>query len=181
MTLQEKYKKEVVPKMKEIFGYKNNLAVPRIEKVVVNCGVGRITGMGGGEAVLGNIKRDLAAICGQAPQAVKAKKSISAFKARKGMESGFRVTLRGQRMYDFLSRLINIALPRTRDFRGIDKKSFDQSGNLTIGVKEHIIFPEVSAEEVKNIFGFELTICTTASSRQEALELLKLMGFPIKS
>jgi large subunit ribosomal protein L5 len=165
--------------MKEIFGYKNNLAVPKIEKVVVNCGVGRIVGMGGGEAVLDNIRKDLAAICGQFPEAVKAKKSISAFKARQGMVSGFKVTLRGRRMYDFISRLVNIALPRTRDFRGIDEKSIDQTGNLTIGVKEHIIFLEVSAEEVKNIFGFELTICT-GSSRQEAVELLKLLGFPIR-
>lgn len=180
MTIQEKYKKEAVPRMREIFGYKNNLAVPKIEKVVVNCGVGRIVAQGGGEAILDNIKKDLAAICGQAPQVVKAKKSISAFKARKGMVSALKVTLRGKRMYDFLSRLVNIALPRTRDFRGIDKKSFDEGGNLTIGVKEHIVFPEVSAEEVKNIFGFELTICTN-SSREEAAELLKLLGFPIKS
>ena len=166
--------------MKEIFGYKNNLAAPKIKKVVINCGIGRIVGAGGGEAVLDNIKKDLTAICGQTPQIVKAKKSISAFKTREGMESGFKATLRGRRMYDFLSRLVNIALPRTRDFQGIDQKSFDRSGNLTIGVKEHIIFPEVSAEEVKNIFGFELTICID-SSRQEAVELLKLMGFPIKS
>jgi len=179
MTLQEKYKKEAVPKMKEIFGYKNNLAAPRIKKVVVNCGIGRIVAAGGGEAILENIRTDLAAICGQTPQAVNAKKSISAFKARQGMKSGLRATLRGRRMYDFLSRLVNIALPRTKDFRGIDKKSIDQSGNLTIGVKEHIIFPEVSAEEVKNIFGFELTICTD-SSREEAAELLRLLGFPIK-
>lgn len=180
MTFQERYKKEAVPKMKEIFGCKNNLAVPKIEKVVINCGIGRIVGAGGGEAVLDSIKKDLTAICGQVPQAVKAKKSIAAFKTREGMKAGFKATLRGRRMYDFLSRLVNIALPRTRDFRGIDKKSFDQSGNLTIGIKEHIIFPEVSAEEVKNIFGFELTICTD-SSRQEAVELLRLLGFPIKS
>ncbi len=179
MTLREKYEKKVVPKMKEIFGYENNLAVPKIEKVVVNCGIGRIVAAGGGDAALGNIRKDLAAISGQAPQSVKAKKSISTFKARKGMESGFKVTLRGRRMYDFLSRLINIALPRTRDFRGIGQKSIDGSGNLTIGVKEHIIFPEVSAEEVKNIFGFELTICTD-SSPKEAAELLRLLGFPIK-
>lgn len=177
--LQEKYNKEIVPRMMEKFGYKNKMAVPKIEKVVINCGVGRIVGAGGSEAILENIKKDLAAICGQAPQSVKAKKSISAFKSRKGMLSGFKVTLRGRRMYDFLSRLVKIALPRTRDFRGIDQKSFDEAGNLTIGIKEHIVFPEVSAEDVKNIFGFELTICID-SSRQEAIELLKLLGFPIK-
>ncbi len=181
MTLQEKYKKEVVLKMKELFGYKNVLAVPKIEKVVLNCGIGRLAAIGGESLVLDNIKKDLAMICGQIPQIVKAKKSISAFKLRQGMKAGFRVTLRGRRMYDFLSRFIRIALPRTRDFRGIGQKSFDEKGNLTVAIKEHIVFPEVSAEEVKNIFGFETTICVKAHSRQEAIELLKLMGFPIKS
>jgi large subunit ribosomal protein L5 len=180
MTLHEKYQKEIIPRMKEIFGYRNNLAVPKVEKVVLNCGIGRLAVSASEAAVLENIQKDLAAICGQSPGVVKAKKSISAFKLREGMKAGFKVTLRGKRMYDFLSRFINIALPRSRDFRGIDEKSFDKKGNLTIGIKEHIVFPEVLAEGVKSIFGFEVIICVNSRSRQEAVELLKLMGFPIK-
>jgi len=184
VQLAEKYKKEVVPHMMAKFGYKNPMAVPRIEKVVVNTGIGKgIATKSAGEQkksqemVLGQ----LAAICGQRPVLKGAKKSIAGFKLREGMPIGASVTLRGRKMYDFLERLVHIALPRSRDFRGIDQKSFDKAGNLTIGIKEHIIFPEVSPEEAKTIFGFEVTVVTISSSREEGIELLKRMGFPIKS
>lgn len=177
ISLKEKYVKEVIPKMKESFGYKNNLAVPRILKVTVNSGIGRISK---DEKVQKEISQALALITGQGSVVCKAKKAISAFKTRKGMVVGLKVTLRGKRMYDFLSRLINIALPRTRDFRGLESKSVDKEGNLTIGIKEHIVFPEIASEEVKNIFGLEVTVVTNAKDRGKALELFKLMGFPIK-
>jgi len=183
LRLFEKYKKEVVPAMKEKFGYKNVMAVPKIEKAVVNTGFGRlVVGKTSEEQkkISNLILNDLSLICGQRPILTKAKKSISTFKIRKGMEIGAVVTLRGRKMYDFLDRLIHIALPRSRDFRGIEQKSFDKKGNLTIGIKEHMIFPEVSPEKAKTIFGFEITIVTTAKTREESIELLKLMGFPIK-
>lgn len=174
--LQEKYQKEVVPAMKEKFGYKNNLAVPRIVRTIVNVGIGsRLKD----EKVQETISSDLALITGQKPTPTLAKKAISAFKTRKGMIVGLKVTLRGKRMLDFLSRLINVALPRTRDFRGLPLKSIDEGGNLTIGIKEHIIFPEITHEDVKKIFGLEVTVITNAKSREEALELFKLLGFPI--
>jgi large subunit ribosomal protein L5 len=184
LRLKEKYQKEVVPKMMEIFGYKNKMAVPKIEKVVVNTGFGRLVSGKTSkeqEQIQEAILRDLSLICGQRPVLTRAKKSISGFKIRKGMPIGAKVTLRGQRMYDFLERVIHIALPRSRDFRGIDLKSFDKEGNLTIGIKEHIAFPEVSPEKVKNIFGFEITVVTSAKNKDEAVKLLKLLGFPIKS
>jgi len=184
LRLKEKYQKEVVPKMMEMFGYKNPMAVPKIEKVIVNTGFGRlISGKTSQEQkkIKEAILHDLAQITGQRPVLTQAKKSVSGFKIRKGMQIGARVTLRGQRMYDFLERVIHIALPRSRDFRGIDPKSFDKEGNLTIGIKEHITFPEVSPEQVKNIFGLEITVVTSAENKKEGIALLKLLGFPIKS
>ena len=175
--LQEKYQKEIIPKMKEKFGYKNDLAVPRIEKTIVNVGIGSILG---DEKAQELISKDLVLITGQKPVPTLAKKAIAGFKTRQGMAVGLKVTLRGKRMFDFLSRLINIALPRTRDFQGLSAKSIDQGGNLTIGIKEHIIFPEVSEQDIKRIFGFEITIVTNARTREQALELFKLLGFPIK-
>jgi len=175
--LQEKYKKEVIPLMKEKFGYKNNSAVPKIEKVIVNVGVGSFSRDEQGQE---SVAKDLALITGQKPVPTLAKKAISAFKVRKEMVVGLKVTLRGKRMYDFVSRLINIALPRTRDFRGLSVKSVDNSGNLTIGVKEHIVFPELGSEDIRRIFGLEVTIVSNARSREEAMELFKLLGFPIK-
>lgn len=177
MSLQEKYRKQVVPQMREKFGYKNDLAVPKIEKVIVNTGIGRVLKE---EKIQEEITRDLSLITGQKPSPRPAKKAIAAFKTRKGMLVGLSVTLRGQRMYDFLERLIHIALPRSRDFRGLPEKSIDQKGNLTIGIKEQIIFPEISAESARNIFGLEVTVVTTAKNRQEGVELLRLIGFPIK-
>jgi large subunit ribosomal protein L5 len=175
--LQEKYKKEVAPLMKERFGYKNNLAVPKIRKVIVNVGIGSFSKDDQSQQL---VAKDLALITGQKPVPTLAKKAISAFKVRKGMVVGLKVTLRGKRMFDFISRLINAAIPRTRDFRGLDSKSVDKSGNLTIGIKEHIIFPEVSSEEIKKIFGLEVTLVSNTKTREEALELFKLLGFPIK-
>lgn len=183
-NLKGKYQKEVIPKMKEKFGYKNNLAVPRIEKVIVNVGFGRqMAGKTSEEKrkIYSSILEDLALITSQRTVLRKAKKSIASFKIRKGMPVGGVSTLRGRRMYDFLERLIHVALPRSRDFKGIDPKSVDGRGNLTVGIKEHIIFPEVSPERAKQIFGFEITVVTKAQTREEGLELLKLLGFPIKS
>ena len=183
LTLKEKYNKEVVPKMMEEFGYKNKMAVPKIEKVVVNTGFGKmIISKTSGEQKKAYelILDDLSLICAQRPTLTKAKKSISGFKLREGMPVGARVTLRGRKMYDFLERVIYVAIPRFRDFRGIELKSFDKDGNLTIAVREHIVFPEVSSEKAKNIFGFEITIATTAKNREHGIGLLRLLGFPIK-
>jgi len=182
--LKEKFEKVVVPKMMESFGYKNKMAVPRIEKVVINAGFGRLVAgltKQEREKISQEIAHDLSLISGQKPLFTKARKSIAGFKVRKGMVIGAKVTLRGKRMYDFLERLIYIALPRTRDFRGIDPDSIDKNGNLTIGIKEHIVFPEVSSENVKRIFGFEITVVTNAKTREEAIELYRLLGFPLKS
>jgi len=175
--LKDKYTKEVIPKMKEKFGYKNNLAAPRIKKAVVNIGIGSILKDEKGQDF---ISRDLSLITGQKPVPTLAKKAISGFKTRQGMVVGLKVTLRGKRMFDFLSRLINIALPRTRDFRGLPPQSVDQGGNLSIGIKEHIVFPEILPEEVKKIFGLEITIVSNAKNREEAIELFRLLGFPIQ-
>lgn len=183
LNLKDKYNKEVIPAMKEKFGYKNNMAVPRVEKVVINTGFGRlITGKTKEEQKKTQefILDDLSMIAGQRPVLAKAKKSVAAFKIRQGMPVAAAVTLRGQKMDDFLERLINIAFPRSRDFQGINPKSIDQGGNLTIGLKEHIVFPEISPEKSKNIFGLEITVVTTAKNKEEGLELLKLIGFPIK-
>jgi large subunit ribosomal protein L5 len=175
--IEEKYKKEIISLMKEKFGYRNNLSIPKIKKVVVNIGVGSVLR---DEQVQQLVARDLMAITGQKAVATVAKRAISAFKVREGMVVGYKVTLRGKRMFDFIDRLINVVLPRTRDFRGLESKSVDRSGNLTIGIREHIIFPEISQEEIKKIFGLEVTINTNAKSREEALELFRLLGFPIK-
>jgi len=184
MRLKEIYQNEVIPKMMEKFGYKNNMAVPKIEKVVVNTGFGKlISDKSSGEQkkISDAILEDLSLICGQRPVLTRAKKSISGFKIREGLPVGAVVTLRGKRMYDFLERLIRIALPRSRDFRGINPESFDRKGNLTLAIEEHIVFPEILPEKVKNIFGFEITIVNSAETHEEGIELLKLLGFPIKT
>lgn len=177
--LKEKYIKEVIPEMKKRFGYRSSMAVPRIEKVVVNVGIGSIVASKD-EKIQESVTRDITSITGQKPLVTLAKKAISAFKVREGMPVGLKVTLRGNRMYDFISRLVNIVLPRTRDFRGLNIKSIDEDGNLTIGIKEHIIFPEISQEDIRRIFGLEITIVTHAKNKERALEFYKLMGFPIK-
>ncbi len=177
MGLKEKYIKEVIPKMKEQFAYKNDLAVPRITKVVVNTG---FSPDAKDEKVQKEIMRDLSLITGQKASPRQAKKAEAGFKIRKGMIIGLAVTLRGRLMYDFLERLINIALPRGRDFRGLSDKNVDRAGNLNIGIKEQIIFPEISAENTRNIFGLEIAVVTTAKNRKEGLALFRLLGFPIK-
>jgi large subunit ribosomal protein L5 len=184
MQLAEQYKKEVIPSMMSKFGYKNPMAVPKIEKVVINTGFGRmIAGKTNDEQkkISESILNDLSLIAGQKPTLTLAKKSISSFKIRENLPIGARVTLRGKKMFDFLERLINIGLPRSRDFRGIDQNSIDKKGNLTIGIKEHIAFPEISPEKTKTIFGFEVTAVTTVKTKEEGIELFKSLGFPIKN
>lgn len=183
LKLAEKYKKQVIPAMMQKFGYKNRMAVPKIEKVIVNTGFGRlVVGKNPEEQkkIYDSILEDLSLITGQKAVLKKAKKAIATFKTRKGMPLGAAVTLRRERMYDFLERLIHFALPRTRDFRGIDQKSIDEKGNLTYGLREHTVFAEILPEKVKNVFGLEITVVTTAKNKEEGIELLKLMGFPIK-
>lgn len=173
--LQEKYRKEVLPAIRKRFGFKNIMAIPRIEKAVAHVGVGKIRD----EKDHAEIRRFLSLITAQKPGSRGAKKAIAAFKTRKGLVIGYRVTLRGRRAYDFLSRLINTALPRTRDFRGIPESACDERGNLTIGIKEHIVFPEMIGEDYRLLFGMEVTVVTTAKTREQGVALLKMMGFPI--
>ena len=178
MLLKEKYIKQVIPALKEKFGYKNDLAVPKLEKVIVNVGIGHsLKDPKFKETVENTLKR----ITGQKPVERKAKKAISGFKIRKDQIVGMMVTLRGRRMYDFVDKLINIALPRTRDFRGLNPKSLDRKGNFTIGLREHLAFPEIKADEVEKIHGLEVVIATTAKDDERGLELLKLLGFPFKN
>lgn len=184
IRLKDKYTTEVVPKMMEKFSYKNKMAVPKIEKAVVNTGFGRQVvdkTVEEQKKLVNFILEDLSLICGQRAVRTYAKKDIASFKIRKGMPIGAKVTLRRKKMIDFLEKLIHIALPRTRDFQGITSESIDKQGNLTIGIKEHIVFPEILPEKAKNIFDLEITVVTNAKSREEGLELLKLLGFPIKS
>jgi len=183
VKLKEKYKKEVIPLMQEKFGYKSPLAVPRIEKVVINSGFGRlVVGKSSEEQkkLSSSVLDDLSLLSGQRPVLTRAKKAIAGFKIRKEMPIGAAVTLRGKKMYDFLERLIHIVLPRTRDFRGIGLKSFDKKGNLTIAVREQIVFPEILPEKTRTIFGLEITVVSAAKNREQGIELLRLLGFPIK-
>lgn len=184
IRMNEKYKKQVLPKLKETFKNKNEFALPRITKAVVNVGFGKlIAGKSKQERdkIGEEIIHDLSIISGQKPVLTKAKKSISVFKIRMGMPIGAKVTLRRKKMNDFLERLISIVLPRTRDFRGINLNCVDQSGNLNIGIKEQISFPEIAPENVKRIFGLEVTVVTSAKNRSEAIELFRLIGFPLKN
>jgi len=173
--LKELYKKTVVPAMMERFGYKNVMEVPRIEKVVINMGVGDAKE---NPKFLESAMEELATITGQRPVATVAKKSVAAFKVRAGMKIGAKVTLRGDRMYEFLDRLFNIALPRVRDFRGVLPKSFDGRGNYALGIKEQLIFPEINYDKVEKIRGMDVIIVTTAKTDEEAKELLALLGMP---
>ena len=177
MKFKEKYLKEVVPKMTKEFGYKTPMAVPRVIKVSVNSGTGRLRDK---KEAIESVIKFLALITGQKASPSPAKKAIASFKTREGMIVGYKVTLGGKKMYDFIDRLVNLAIPRTRDFRGISPESIDQGGNLTLGIKEHIVFPETIGEDVKNIFGFQVTIVTNAKSRKEAESLFRLLGFPLK-
>lgn len=181
--LKEKYEKQAVPQMMERFGYKNKMAVPQITKVTVNTSFGRQVATktsGEREKLYTAIANDLALIAGQRPKLAKSKKSIAGFKLREGIEIGAVVTLRKHRMWDFLERLIYLSLPKSRDFRGIDPKSVDKSGNLNMGFREHIHFPEIFTEKEKTIFGLQITVSTNARSHEQGLELFKLLGFPIR-
>ncbi|MFH1462207.1 MAG: 50S ribosomal protein L5 [bacterium] len=183
IRLKDKYQKEAVPAMMEKFGYKNKMAVPRIDKVSINTSFGKqIAGKTGEEQkkTAEFFVQELSLICGQKAVKTLAKKSIASFKIRQGMPLGAKVTLRGRKMLDFLERLIHLTIPRSRDFRGISANSVDKGGNLTLAVKEYISFPEVLPEKAKNIFSLEVTVVTTAKNKEEGLELLKLLGFPIK-
>jgi large subunit ribosomal protein L5 len=175
--LYELYKQDISPRLMEKFQYKNTMQVPKIEKIIVNVGVG--------DAIqnpksLDGAVNDLLTITGQKPVITKAKKSIAGFKLREGMSIGCKVTLRGERMYDFLDRLINIVLPRVRDFRGVSPQAFDGRGNYSLGIKEQTIFPEIEYDKIDKIRGLEVVIVTTAKSDEEARELLKTMGMPFR-
>ncbi|WP_018476851.1 50S ribosomal protein L5 [Pontibacter roseus] len=173
--LKEKYQNEVVPALKEKFQYKNVMQVPKITKISINKGIGAAVA----DKKLVDIGvEELTTISGQKAVATIAKKSVSNFKLREGMPIGARVTLRGQKMYEFLDRLLTIALPRVRDFRGVNDKGFDGRGNYTLGVKEQIIFPEISIDKVKAISGMDITFVTTAQTDEESYELLKAFGMP---
>jgi large subunit ribosomal protein L5 len=175
--LRAKYRQEIMPAMMKRFGYANINQVPKIEKIVVNMGLGEATR---DAKILESGVRDLTIITGQKPRVTKSRKSISAFKLRAGMSVGCFVTLRGNRMYEFLDRLINIAIPRIRDFRGFPTRSFDGRGNHSIGVREHLIFMELDFNKVATVLGMNITTVTTANTDEEALELLRLFGFPFR-
>ncbi|KKR91144.1 50S ribosomal protein L5 [Candidatus Falkowbacteria bacterium RIFCSPHIGHO2_02_FULL_42_9] len=178
MNLKARFKKEIIPKMQAKFGYKNHLAVPRLVKVVINSGVGKnAKDKGFVDSVVFSIER----ISGQKPVLTKAKQSISAFKTRKGMVIGVAVTLRNKRMFDFVEKLVNITFPRIRDFRGISPKQVDNHGNLAVGFKECVAFPEIKADETDNVHGLGVCLSTTAKTYAEGLGLFKLMGFPFNA
>lgn len=176
--LQEKYQKEVVPALTEKFGYKNVMQLPKVEKVIINMGVGEAVG---NPKALDSAVSDLTIISGQKPILTRAKKSLAAWKLRQGMAIGCKVTLRGVRMYQFLDKFMNVALPRVRDFRGIGSNSFDGRGNYAIGLKEQLIFPEIEYDKIDKLRGMNIVVVTTAKTDEEARELLKLMGMPFKA
>ncbi len=174
--LLEKYRTEIAPALRKQFGYKNSMAVPRIMKVVVNVGVGR---MAKDTKFIEKVEHDIMHITGQKPSRRVATKSIAGFKLREGMQVGVAVTLRATRMYDFIDRLIAVALPRARDFHGLKPTSIDATGNLNMGIREQNIFPEVTYESLKDIFSLQVTITTTAKTRKEGEALFRLLGFPL--
>ena len=173
--LKEYYNTDVVDGMMKKFGYKNKMAVPKIEKVVVNIGLGEAKE---NAKVIEHATNDISIITGQKPVVTKAKKSISAFKLRAGMPVGCKVTLRGEKMYSFVDRLINVSIPRVRDFRGVNPDSFDGRGNYTLGIKEQLIFPEITFDKIDKLRGMEVVFVTTANTDEEARELLSLFGMP---
>jgi large subunit ribosomal protein L5 len=175
--LKEKYINEVVPALMERFHYKNVMEVPRLEKIVINMGLGEAKD---NPKALESAVRELSLITGQKPIVTKAKKSIANFKVRKGMSIGAKVTLRGERMYDFLDKLINISLPRVRDFRGVNPSSFDGRGNYALGIREQLIFPEIDYDMVEGVRGLDISIVTTAKTDEEAKAFLELMGMPFR-
>jgi len=176
-NLQERYKKEIIPAMMKRFGYKNPMMVPRVTKLVINRGIGEATQ--NPKAVDISVA-EIAAITGQKPVVTKSKKAIAGFKLKENISIGCMVTLRGRKMYDFLDKFVNICLPKIRDFKGVNPKSFDGHGNYTIGIKEQLIFPEVEYDKVDKVRGMDITIVTNASKDEEAHELLKLVGIPFR-
>ena len=175
--LKELYNKELQADLKSKLGLKNNLMVPRIVKIVLNMGLGV---EGNDSKILKTCEEDLSKITGQKPITTKFKKSISNFKTRKNTKAGLKVTLRKDKMYEFVDRLVNVALPRTKDFRGLDEKGVDEMGNYTLGIKDHTIFTETSDEELKNVFGMSVTIVTSATNKEEAIVYLAGLGWPFK-
>lgn len=175
--MKEKYQQEVVPAMMKQFQYKSVMQVPKLEKVVINIGMGEA--IQNAKAIDAAVN-DLQTITGQRPVVTRAKKSVAAFKVREGMQIGVKVTLRGSRMYDFVDRLVNIALPRVRDFRGVSAKAFDGRGNYTLGIREQLIFPEINYDKIDKVRGMDITFVTTANTDEEGREMLRLMGMPFK-
>lgn len=175
--LKEKYQKEVVPALMQQFSYSSIMQVPRLEKICINQGIGEATG---DKKLVDNAANELTTIVGQKAVPTKARRSVSNFKLREGMPIGVRVTLRGERMFEFLDRLISIALPRVRDFRGVNDKAFDGRGNYTMGITEQIVFPEIDIDKVSKIMGMDITFVTTAQTDAEAFALLKEIGMPFK-
>jgi large subunit ribosomal protein L5 len=176
--MKQRYTKEIRAKLKEEFKYTNEMQIPRLEKIVLNMGVGEATA---DSKKLTNAIEALTAIAGQKPIMTKARKSIAAFKLREGMNIGAKVTLRKDQMYEFLDRLVTIALPRVKDFRGLNGKSFDGRGNYAMGIKEHIVFPEINYDQIDQIWGLDIVVCTTARSDAEAKALLKEFDFPFRN
>lgn len=176
--LKTLYRQDLVPRLMERFGYKNVMQVPQLSKIVLNMGLGEAIQ---NIKILDSAVDELAFIAGQRPVVTRARKSIASFKLRAGVSIGCRVTLRGERMYDFFTKLVNIALPRVRDFRGVSGKAFDGRGNYSLGIKEHIIFPEIDYDKIDKIKGLNVTVVTTAQTDEEGKELLKLMGMPFRN
>ncbi len=177
VRLQEKYLEEIAPKLAEMFQYKSRMQIPKLSKIVLNMGLGEAIQ---NIKILDSAAEELAMIAGQKPVITRARQSIAAFKLRKGMPIGCMVTLRGDRMYEFYDKLVNVALPRVRDFRGVSSKAFDGRGNYTLGVKEHIIFPEIDYDKIDKIKGMNITVVTSAPNDEQARSLLTLMGMPFK-
>ena len=179
--LYERYRSEIVPALRDRLGFKNNLAVPRLEKIVLSMGLGRFAVEGGeGKAKFQQAEKELSVIAGQKPLRCKAKKSVANFKVREGMETGIKVTLRGARMYEFLDRMISLAFPRVKDFRGIDPSGFDNNGNYNFGFTEQTVFPEVDGSNVNFQQGMNITMVTTAAKPEHGKELLKAFGMPFR-
>jgi large subunit ribosomal protein L5 len=176
--LRKRYFEEILPNLMKERGYANVLQVPRLEKIVLNMGLGEAIQ---NPKVLESATAELAAITGQKPIVTKAKKAIANFKLRKGLSIGAMVTLRGERMYEFLDRLVNVALPRVRDFKGVSEKAFDGRGNYSLGIREHIIFPEIDIDKTDKVKGLTINICTTAKSNEEGQALLRALGMPLRS
>jgi large subunit ribosomal protein L5 len=173
--LKERYKKEVIPRLMELYGYKNVMQVPRLEKISLNIGLGEAIQ---NAKALEAAERDLATISGQHPVITRSRKSIAAFRLRSGMPIGLKVTLRGERMYHFFDKLVNAALPRMREFRGVSRNSFDGKGNYTLGLKEQTVFPEIEYDKIDKVRGLEVSIITTAKTDEEGRHLLELLGMP---